>query len=201
MERRQLHVALVASLLGAFVVAGCGGAPPTAATPTAVQPVDTQAQETEHKEEAEQTEEAEHMGEAEHTEEAEHMAEAEHNDDHSHGADEHMSGAGHGVPEEAAAVPNPIDTSDESVVLGAALYETSCAVCHGETGEGDGPGAAGLEKEPADLHEGHVQDLSDGALFHIISHGISETPMPAWENVLSEEDRWHVVNFLRTFSE
>ncbi len=51
---------------------------------------------------------------------------------------------------------------------------------------------------PSDLHEGHVQGLSDGALFYIISHGKPDTPMPAWEDVLEEEDRWNVVNFMRT---
>ena len=52
---------------------------------------------------------------------------------------------------------------------------------------------------PADLHEGHVQGNSDGALFHIITHGRPDTPMPPWKDVLPEEQRWHVVNFLRTF--
>lgn len=117
-----------------------------------------------------------------------------------HPPEEHMAGE-HDVPEEAAAVANPIEATNESIAAGGALYATNCALCHGETGEGDGPGAAGLEQAPADLHEEHVQELSDGALFYIISHGRPETPMPAWENVLNEEQRWQVVNFLRTFKE
>ncbi len=108
------------------------------------------------------------------------MDEAEHEDEDAHGPEEHMAGTGHDVPEEAAPVP-------------------SCAVCHGETGEGDGPAAGGLESEPSDLHADHVQENSDGALFYIITHGRPDTPMPAWEDVLSEEERWHLVNFLRTF--
>ncbi len=116
---------------------------------------------------------------------------------HTHSPEDHMAGA-HDVPEEAAEVPNPISANDESIAAGAALFASNCAVCHGEGGHGDGPGAAGLEKQPADLTASHVQELSDGALFYIISHGRPDTPMPAWENILEEEQRWQVVNFLRT---
>lgn len=131
--------------------------------------------------------------------EAEHAAdEAAH--EHGHGPGEHLAGH-HDVPEEAAAVENPVSVSDKSVAAGEKIYAENCAVCHGENGKGDGPAAASLDKQPANLHEGHVQGLSDGALFWIISHGRPDTPMPPWDNVLSETERWQVVNFLRTFSE
>ena len=123
-------------------------------------------------------------------------AEEDHDDEHA--PEEHM--AGHDfVPEEAAAVPNPLEAAAENISAGAELYAASCAVCHGETGEGDGPGAGGLETLPADLHEDHVQGLTDGALYYVISHGKPETAMPAWENVLSADERWLVVIFIRTF--
>ncbi|MFQ5854841.1 MAG: c-type cytochrome [Anaerolineae bacterium] len=142
--------------------------------------------------------------EAEHAEaEAEHQeAEAEHEEAaaHQHSPEDHMAGH-HEVPEKAAAVPNPFSATDESIKSGAAVFAQSCAVCHGETGKGDGPAAETLEVKPANLHEGHVQGLSDGALFYIISHGRPESPMPAWDNILTEEQRWHVVNFLRTFKD
>jgi mono/diheme cytochrome c family protein len=130
--------------------------------------------------------------------EEEHMDEHVDEDENGHEPEDHMAGA-HDVPEDAAAVPNPFSGDDESTAAGADLYATSCAVCHGDTGEGDGPGATGMDPAPADLHEGHVQGLTDGALFYIISHGKPDTPMPAWEDVLDEDERWHVVNFLRTF--
>lgn len=123
------------------------------------------------------------------TEEADHKDEAEHEE------------GGHEVPQEAAEVPNPIAASDESLAIGAGLYANNCAFCHGESGEGDGPAASGLATPPADLHEDHVQSLTDGALFYIISHSEPGSPMPAWEDVLDEDERWHVVNFIRTFME
>ncbi len=117
-----------------------------------------------------------------------------------HAPAEHMAGD-HGVPAEAAAVENPIPASDESIRRGAAIFSQSCAVCHGNTGKGDGPGAAGLNPKPADLHADHVQGNSDGAMFWIISHGREGTAMPPWDTILSEEQRWDAVNFLRTFRE
>jgi mono/diheme cytochrome c family protein len=126
-------------------------------------------------------------------------SEGEHEEEgEEHEPEEHMEGE-HDVPDEAAEVPNPFAGDEESLAAGALLYASNCAICHGETGEGDGPAAAGLELAPSDLHEGHVQENTDGALFFIISHGKPDTPMPAWDNVLDEDERWHVVNFLRTF--
>ena len=137
--------------------------------------------------------------EAEHEEEAEQM-DMDDEDEDPMEMEEHEEG-GHAVPEEAAAMLIPITASDESVAIGRELFATNCALCHGETGEGDGPAASGLAKPPADLNEDHVQSLTDGALFYIISQGVPESPMPAWEDVLPEDARWHLVNFLRTFSE
>jgi mono/diheme cytochrome c family protein len=107
--------------------------------------------------------------------------------------------AAHAIPEEAAAVANPVAISDASLAAGQAIYTQNCAACHGTQGEGDGVAAAGLNPKPADLHATHVQELSDGALFYVITHGREGTAMVAWENILSEEQRWQVVNFLRTF--
>jgi len=108
--------------------------------------------------------------------------------------------AAHAIPEEAAAVANPVAVSSVSVAVGQATYSQNCAACHGAEGKGDGAAAAGLNPKPADFHAAHVQGLSDGALFYIITHGREGTAMVAWENILSEEQRWEVVNFLRTFA-
>jgi cytochrome c553 len=142
------------------------------------------------------------VAESEHTDEEEHMdehVEDEHMDEHA-GEEEHMDEHGD-IPDDAAAVPNPIEATDESVGLGAGLYATTCAVCHGDTGEGDGLGGASLDPKPANLHEDHVQSLTDGALFYVISNGVADTGMAPWEDVLTEDQRWHIVNFMRTFAD
>ncbi len=108
--------------------------------------------------------------------------------------------AAHAIPEEAAAVTNPVAVSDASVAAGQATYAQYCAACHGAEGKGDGAAAAGLNPKPADFHAAHVQGLSDGAIFYVITHGREGTAMVAWESILGEEQRWEVVNYLRTFA-
>lgn len=188
--KRKLILVVSLLLLVSLGLAACqGGAEPAVTTEA---PAATQ---TEH-----EAEEEEHEEEGEHDEgqeEDEHM-EDDHMDEHS--PDEHMGGE-HDVPEEASELQNPLQASEESVSVGADLYAENCAVCHGENGEGDGPAAASLDPAPSDLHEDHVQELTDGGLYYIISHGRPETAMPAWEDTLSEDERWHIVNFLRTFEE
>lgn len=178
-------------LIVALALTACGGANAPAQTTQPTTMVE------EHEQEGEHADEGEH--EDEHAED-EHMDEESEGHMDEHSPEEHMEGA-HDVPDEAAAVPNPIEATDESVSMGADLYADNCAVCHGENGEGDGPTAASLDPPPADLHEDHVQGLSDGGLFYIINHGRPDSAMPAWEGTLTEQEQWHIINFLRTFQE
>lgn len=120
-----------------------------------------------------------------------------HGDDHSMG--DTMVSSNHNVPNEAAKLANPLKETNENIEAGKKIFTTTCAPCHGETGLGDGPAAAALETKPANMYESHVQELSDGALFYIISHGGQTPIMPAWENVLTEKERWQIVYYIRTF--
>lgn len=99
---------------------------------------------------------------------------------------------------------NPIERTGESIGLGRTLFEQNCMVCHGPGGKGDGPAAAGLPAPPADLTY-HVPGHPDGTLFKVVTLGVSgvtQKNMPAFEEVLSEEERWHLINYLRpTFGE
>jgi copper resistance protein D len=87
-----------------------------------------------------------------------------------------------------------------SVANGLRLYQESCAVCHGVAGYGDGPAARGLKPKPSDLTAKHTSDHTVGDIFWWITHGIKDTAMPAFSQSLSEEDRWDLINFLRTLS-
>jgi putative copper export protein/mono/diheme cytochrome c family protein len=87
-----------------------------------------------------------------------------------------------------------------SVSAGARLYRTHCAVCHGETGRGDGPAASALSRRPADLTAKHTADHTAGDLFWWLTHGIEDSPMPGFADRLTEEDRWDVINFLRALA-
>ena len=84
-----------------------------------------------------------------------------------------------------------------SVDRGAALYAENCVLCHGATGRGDGPVAAGLPIRPADLTEPHLFAHSPGDLFWWVGHGMDEGVMPGFAGILSPDQRWDMINFLR----
>jgi mono/diheme cytochrome c family protein len=98
--------------------------------------------------------------------------------------------------EEAAALPNPVPATAESIAAGEALYEVHCAICHGTQGRGDGPVGRVFEPVPADLNDDYVQDQADGQLFFTITRGRIE--MPYYRDALSQQERWDVINYIRS---
>ncbi|MPZ22399.1 MAG: c-type cytochrome [Dehalococcoidia bacterium] len=103
-------------------------------------------------------------------------------------------GGDHSEP--GADLDNPVPLADESVATGEMLYVANCAQCHGDTGRGDGPLADELRPPPANFLV-HVPFHTDGTLYAWITHGIPGTAMPAWREELTDEERWHLVNYLR----
>jgi putative copper resistance protein D len=88
-----------------------------------------------------------------------------------------------------------------SVANGKQLYEdTGCVSCHGAAGYGDGPLAEELRPKPADLTAPHANTHTAGDLFWWVSHGVKNTSMPGFEQSLSEEERWDLINFMRALS-
>lgn len=70
------------------------------------------------------------------------------------------------------------------------LFQQNCAACHGAVGQGDGPGAAGLEPAPTNFTDRErAMNRSLLGLFDAVSDGIDGTAMPAFSH-LSEEERW-----------
>ena len=94
---------------------------------------------------------------------------------------------------------NPFPPTPDSLETGEAVYLKTCQTCHGG-GRGDGPTAAGLNPPPADLVV-HVPLHPEGDLFGYIHDGIPGTAMVPLGDVLSDDEIWHVVNYIRTFEE
>ena len=92
---------------------------------------------------------------------------------------------------------NPIAPTAESIAAGKNLYADNCLSCHGETGAGDGPAAAALNPPPADLIT-HVPLHPDRVLFGFIHDGIPDTGMAGAGSTLSDDEIWHVVNYIQT---
>jgi mono/diheme cytochrome c family protein len=102
------------------------------------------------------------------------------------------------VPRRAAARKNPVAANETSIALGKNTYERHCLSCHGAKGKGDGPAAAQLEMPPTDLSNPKLWGQSDGALLWKVTEG--HKPMPTFKNITSDEERWPLINFMRTLA-
>ena len=100
------------------------------------------------------------------------------------------------APAAAKAQKNPVPSSPEALKAGAGLYTDFCAACHGGQGKGDGAGAAALSVKPTPLTDAKLMAAeTDGSIFWKISTGRS--PMPGWQDALSETERWQLVHYIR----
>lgn len=169
--KRLLSVVLV-SIAFIFLFAACGGAA------------------------SEEVAEDEHMeAEDEHMEEEMDMEEGM-DMDHAHVE----------APNEFASLTNSFAGDADAIAAGKEIFVTNCVTCHGPEGAGDGVGAVGLDPQPADLGDRQMMPtLSDGYLFWRVSKGGAIEPfnsaMIAWEGTLTEEQRWQVISYVRTFTE
>lgn len=94
---------------------------------------------------------------------------------------------------------NPVEADEISVSRGETLFKLNCVICHGETGEGNGPVSFRIENKPANLTSIITQSKSDGALFTTITNGVDGRMPPMVEN-LTVRDRWDVINYIRTLA-
>lgn len=104
------------------------------------------------------------------------------------------------VPADLRAVTNPFPPTQDSLMVGERIYRTQCQVCHGVTGRGDGPAAPTLSPRPADFRVHMAAGHTDGELFTWVSNGVPGTAMPAFGDKLTPEERWHAINFIRSFA-
>jgi mono/diheme cytochrome c family protein len=103
------------------------------------------------------------------------------------------------VPEEVKRMKNPLVSSEITLKAARGIYMDECAQCHGERGKGDGPEAAMHSPSPSDLtYARHMNAVTDGEIFYQISEG--RKPMPSFKKRLTEEQRWELVLFVRSFS-
>ncbi|MGE5848683.1 MAG: c-type cytochrome [Candidatus Methylomirabilota bacterium] len=88
---------------------------------------------------------------------------------------------------------------------GRALYDAHCAVCHGSTGKGDGPGARVVRQSMRDFTDpAAMQAVGDRFLFEITKKGSSQfgrsNAMPAWGMKLSDAEIHDVVAYIRSLA-
>jgi mono/diheme cytochrome c family protein len=83
---------------------------------------------------------------------------------------------------------------------GAELYQSYCASCHGQSGQGDGPKAAGLANDPPDFtDQERMAEKTSADFYQAMTEGLPPS-MPAFDEQLSDNERWALSEYLHTFT-
>jgi mono/diheme cytochrome c family protein len=101
------------------------------------------------------------------------------------------------APKAAADVKNPLQSNSSAALEGKKIYMQLCVVCHGDKGKGDGVAGLSLKPKPANFTTAKIQEQSDGALFWKLTTGRS--PMASYKEILTDTQRWQLVNYIRSF--
>jgi cytochrome c553/ribosomal protein L35AE/L33A len=100
------------------------------------------------------------------------------------------------VPPANKAKASPIFFNATTSKDGGSIYDKNCVSCHGNPGKGNYLKA--LNPPPADLGTKNSQNQTDGELFYRISEG--NPVMPKFKTTLSEDERWKLVSYIRSFN-
>ena len=99
------------------------------------------------------------------------------------------------VDRRAPEVQNPVQPTDANLIAGIKVYQTNCASCHGDIHHPHGMLADSLYPRAPQFVE-DTADMPENQNFYIIQHGIRLSGMPAWKQVLNEQEMWQVTAFL-----
>ncbi len=104
------------------------------------------------------------------------------------------------IPAEYKNKANPHKGDASLDKLARAAYGKHCRSCHGTKGKGDGPMAKNLKTHPGDFGSAEFQKHTDGEIYYMSIIGRDE--MPNFEKEITDpEERWALVNFIRTLKE
>lgn len=108
---------------------------------------------------------------------------------------------GWNVPPEAKTWKDPVATTPAMLAEARQIYTNNCQKCHGVNGDGRLPPGSNYfySTKPTNFTNRRIVDpMTDGEIFWKISHG--RKPMPAFQNRLSDQQRWELVNLIREFA-
>lgn len=93
---------------------------------------------------------------------------------------------------------NPLTASQETIADGKDAFSHYCVACHGNDGQNTGvPFAERLSPPVPSLTSPDVQDYTDGQLKWVIDYGIWPSGMPGAKGILSDDEIWSIVVYLR----
>lgn len=90
---------------------------------------------------------------------------------------------------------NPSKITPELLQTGQRRFNTYCAPCHDQTGQGRGVVGQRALWIPTNLTEDRVKQFNDGEIFHVISNG--RRSMPGYRTQIVEADRWAIAAYVR----
>jgi cytochrome c5/ribosomal protein L35AE/L33A len=99
------------------------------------------------------------------------------------------------APNDANSKVNPVIMNSDNADLGSEIFKKNCQSCHGEPGLNNN---LPLIPPPVDITSDQMQANTDGSLFYKITTG--KGGMPTFSSVLSEDERWKIVTFIKSFS-
>ena len=103
------------------------------------------------------------------------------------------------TPANLPTAPVSLNSTTDAVAHGAEVFRVNCSMCHGPQGKGDGKVGDKLATNgyahPPNLTAPATQGRSDGSMFWVITNGV--VVMPKFGLLLTEQDRWSVVTYLR----
>ncbi len=97
---------------------------------------------------------------------------------------------------------NLVPSNKENLTEGKRQYEIFCVDCHGMSGKGDGHlyTAKLFPAKPRNLTGSYVQSMPDGTIYFIITQGSISGLMGPHGGQIPPENRWKIVNYLRTLA-
>jgi mono/diheme cytochrome c family protein len=98
-------------------------------------------------------------------------------------------------------IKNPVAPDGKSIAAGKEIFfgKGLCTSCHGDAGRGDGPASPSFNPPPRDFTNAKWQKVrTDGEIYIAITEG-TQFGMLAYGDNLTDEERWDLVNYVRTF--
>jgi mono/diheme cytochrome c family protein len=111
------------------------------------------------------------------------------------------------IPLQSPATLPPVDVmkvgipSDSLIARGEELFRSNCTPCHGETGLGDGPTAASLNRRPRNFHllAGWTNGSKVTQIYKTLQEGIPKSGMASF-GYIPPADRFALAHYVRTFA-
>ncbi|WP_142784165.1 c-type cytochrome [Changchengzhania lutea] len=104
------------------------------------------------------------------------------------------------APAKYVKMKNPYTNSTDDEKIGRIMYAKHCKSCHGTKGKGDGKKAGSIDTPIGDFSDDSFKKQTDGSLYYKTIFGRDD--MPSFEKkITDEEERWLIVNHIRSLGE